>query len=326
MSYERQRPGLFGGFSFFPPVIKFMLISNVVIFFLQRFLLPMLKIGVTHLDYYFLNLFALQPIFGIAPELARYVGDFYPWQIITYMFLHGDFGHLFFNMFALWMFGVEIENLWGPKKFLIYYFLCGISAAAANLFIAPLFSSVGPTIGASGAIYGVLVAFAFLFPNRHIYLYFLLPIKAKYLIIFYIAIEVIYVASNQATGIAHVAHLGGAVAGLIYLFSTKKSIFENIFKKDHDFKGTDYTKYGDRNFGSKPFEPPKREIPKSEKKYYDAQYYEIQKEDLKKQQEEEQMTLQKRIDSILDKVAQSGYASLTDEEKRILFEDSKKLR
>lgn len=323
MSYERQRPGLFGGFSFFPPVIKFMLISNVVIFFLQRFFLPMLKIGTVHLDYYFLQLFALQPIFGIAPELVRYVGDFYPWQVITYMFMHGDFGHIFFNMFALWMFGVEIENLWGSKKFLIYYFLCGISAAVANLFIAPLFSTVGPTIGASGAVYGVLVAFAFLFPNRHIYLYFLLPIKAKYLIIFYIALEVIYVASNQATGIAHIAHLGGAVAGLIYLFATKKSGLKNIFD---NFKGTDYTRYGDRNYGSRPFEPPKREEPKEEKKYYDAQYYEIQKEDLKKQQEEEQTTLQKRIDSILDKVAKSGYTSLTDEEKRILFEDSKKLR
>ncbi|MBN1634416.1 MAG: rhomboid family intramembrane serine protease [Ignavibacteria bacterium] len=314
---------MFGGFSFFPPVIKFMLISNVVIFFLQRFFLPMLKIGVTQLDYYFLNLFALQPIFGIAPEFIRYVGDFYPWQIITYMFLHGDFGHLFFNMFALWMFGVEIENLWGSKKFLIYYFLCGISAAVANLFIAPLFSTVGPTIGASGAVYGVLVAFAFLFPNRHIYLYFLLPIKAKYLIIFYMALEVIYVASNQATGIAHIAHLGGAVAGLIYLFSSRKSGLKSVFDK---FKETDYTRYADKTYGSKPFEPPKREEPKTEKKYYDAQYYEIQKEDLKREQEEEQMLLQKRIDSILDKVAQSGYASLTEEEKRILFEDSKKLR
>ena len=145
---------------------------------------------------------------------------FRPYQFVTHMFMHANFMHLFFNMFALWMFGVELENLWGSKKFLFYYFLCGIGAGLANLLIAPFFTSVGPTVGASGSIYGVLVAFGFLFPNREIYIYFLLPVKAKYLVVLYMALEIFSVASQQESGIAHVAHLGGALVGIVYLLIT----------------------------------------------------------------------------------------------------------
>lgn len=282
----------------------------------------MLKIGKMPVSILFLKYFALQPIFGEVNISSTIVGHFFPWQVITYMFIHGNFGHIFFNMFALWMFGVEIENLWGSKKFLIYYFLCGIGAAIANLFIAPFFTDVGPTIGASGAVYGVLVAFAFLFPNREIYLYFLFPIKAKYFVIFYIILEAVYVATSVESGVAHVAHLGGAVVGFIYLLFDSRNQFKRFFQSSKNTE--DFTNFfSDREFG-RPFEPPRRKGPEKEVK--NAEYKEITKEDLKKQQEEEQKKIQKRIDKILDKLAEKGYDALTDEEKRILFEDSKKLR
>ncbi len=323
MNTKYKKPGFLGGFSLFPPVIKFMLISNLTVFLLQIFLLNMLRIGKYPLSLLFLKYFALQPIFG---DVSFYnnpiLGQFYPWQIVTYMFIHGNFGHIFFNMFALWMFGVEIENLWGSKKFLIYYFICGIGAALSNLFITPFFSDVGPTIGASGAVFGILIAFAFLFPNREIYLYFLFPIKAKYFVVFYIILEVVYIVTSVESGVAHVAHVGGAVIGFIYLLFDSNVRFKNFFKKQNNiFDYTDF--FSDREFG-KPFEPPRKK--ESEKEIRNAEYKELSKEDIKKQQEEEQKKIQKRIDKILDKLAEKGYDALTDEEKRMLFEDSKKLR
>ena len=127
------------------------------------------------------------------------------------------------NMFALWMFGMELENIWGSQKFMAYYLMCGVGAGLANLLIAPLFAAINvPTIGASGAVYGVLVAFGMLFPDRPIYLYFLFPIKAKYFVAIYMVIEVLSVGSN--TGVAHFAHLGGGLIGFIYLMLTKNNI------------------------------------------------------------------------------------------------------
>lgn len=322
MNTRYRRPGFFGGFSLFPPVIKFMIISNLVIFLLQILFLNMLRVGKIPVSLLLFKYFSLQPIFGEVSYYSPILGSFFPWQIITYMFIHGNFGHIFFNMFALWMFGVEIENLWGSKKFLIYYFLCGIGAALANLFIAPFFSEVGPTVGASGAVYGVLIAFAFLFPNREIYLYFLFPIKAKYFVIFYIILEVVYVATSVESGIAHIAHLGGAVVGFIYLLYDSKRQIKNIFRSSKNIH--DYTDFFSNNNYGQPFEPPREKEPEREVK--NVEYKEMTKQELKKQQEEEQKKIQKRIDKILDKLAEKGYDALTDEEKRILFEDSKKLR
>jgi len=157
----------FGGFSVFPPVIKNLLIINVVVFFIQM-LASNLMVGGRPLGLILNIWFALNPI-----------GDGYNfqiWQLITYQFMHADFTHILFNMFALWMFGMEIENILGSKKFLYYYLICGIAAGFAQLFIAPLFSAPAITIGASGAVFGVMIAFAMLFPDRHIFLYFLIPI------------------------------------------------------------------------------------------------------------------------------------------------------
>ncbi|HDZ58813.1 MAG TPA: rhomboid family intramembrane serine protease, partial [Ignavibacteriales bacterium] len=169
------RPRGFGGFRFFPPVIKNLLIITGAVFFLQL-ILRNTVIGSINGERAFLEWFALYPI-GY---------NFQIWQLVTYLFLHGSFTHILFNMFALWMFGMEIENSWGSKKFLYYYFICGITAGLFQLFISPMLGAVpAPTIGASGAVYGVLIAFGMLFPDRPIYLYFLFPIKAKYLIGFF---------------------------------------------------------------------------------------------------------------------------------------------
>ncbi len=305
-----------GGFSIFPPVIKYLLISNVLIFLLQHFFLNSLRFGDTNLGIGFFRLFALQPVFQDAEVRSVISGPFLPWQLITYMFIHGDFTHLFFNMFALWMFGMELENLWGAKRFLIYYTICGLGAAVANLLIAPIFSTVGPTVGASGSVYGILIAFGYLFPNRHIYIYFLIPIKAKYLVILYMALEIFAVASQSETGIAHVAHLGGAVVGIIYLLITSRkrlSLFDNTKSSTSNSYYTNSTQY-------KPsYTEPKQKV-------YDADFKDIGTKDYKSEIDLKQKEIQDRIDAVLDKLSKSGYQSLTDEEKRILFEESKKLR
>lgn len=311
------RPGGFGGFSFFPPVIKFLLISNVAVFLLTEIIFPGLRVGSDSLADIVLKYFALNPFDAINVRMTSGAVErfaFYPWQIITYMFLHGGFAHIFFNMFALWMFGMELENLWGSKKFLIYYTICGVGAAAANLFISPLFSTPGPTIGASGAIYGVLVAFGFIFPNRNIYIYFLIPVKAKYLVILYMALEVIYLASSSQSGIAHAAHLGGAVVGFIYLLITQRGSF-NLFDKISRWKNQQQSYTPPMQY----YQPPDRN------NEVNTSYEEVKKDD-KKRREEEQQRIQARIDEILDKLGKGGYNSLTDEEKRVLFEESKKLR
>ncbi|MBI5402206.1 MAG: rhomboid family intramembrane serine protease [Ignavibacteriae bacterium] len=315
MNNQYRRPGLFGGFSIFPPVIKFLLIINAGVFLLEHFFLSGLRYGDTNLGVAFFRLFSLQPIFGTALKSAL-SGPFMPWQIFTYMFMHGDFTHLFFNMFALWMFGLELENLWGSKKFLIYYTICGLGAALANLFIAPFFSTVGPTVGASGSVYGILLAFGYLFPNRQIYIYFLIPLKAKYLVILYMALEVFAVASQSETGIAHVAHLGGAVVGLIYLLITGRNRMTFFNSNKLSYTNSSYSQksqYGQPD-------------PQPQQKIYDAEFKDLKASDYKNEIDLKQQAIQDKIDNILDKLSKSGYQSLTDEEKRVLFEESKKLR
>ncbi|HYF32415.1 MAG TPA: rhomboid family intramembrane serine protease [Chitinophagaceae bacterium] len=175
---------------------------------------------------------------------------FRPHQIITHMFMHAGFGHLFFNMFVLWMFGSTLENLWGPKRFLIFYVVCGIGAAllhlgvmyiqntqfveqiqALNPFldqqeIGELYAILNiPTVGASGAIYGCLAGFGYLFPNSLIYLYFLVPIRAKYLIGGLILIQLWMGTAGGAGrgGVAHWAHLGGALVGFLLVYYWNKT-------------------------------------------------------------------------------------------------------
>jgi len=150
---------------------------------------------------------------GLVPAFA--IGKLWLWQFVTYMFLHGGFFHLFFNMLVLWMFGGEIENYWGSSEFLKYYFITGIGAGITSCVFT--FPSTVPTIGASGAIFGLLLAYGMAYPDRYIYLYFLVPIKAKYLVLILGGIELLAIATPGTDGIARFAHLGGLLFGYVYL-------------------------------------------------------------------------------------------------------------
>jgi membrane associated rhomboid family serine protease len=157
-------------------------------------------------------------VLGLNPE--AFLPRLMVWQPVTYMFLHAGLTHILFNMLALWMFGVELERLWGRTFFLKYYFVTGIGAAATTLLLALIPNDFGyamraaTTIGASGAIYGLLLAYALYFPDRPIYIWALFPVPAKYFVLIMGAIALM--ASNQG-GVAHMAHLGGLVFGYLYL-------------------------------------------------------------------------------------------------------------
>jgi membrane associated rhomboid family serine protease len=300
MAYNRNqsnnyyRPSFFGGFSFFPPVIKALLLSNIGVF------LGILFLGNFRLGDYSLSL-VLNGWFALFP-LGQ---GFQVWQLFTYLFMHAGFSHLFFNMLALWMFGMELENTWGSRKFLTYYLVCGVGAGLANLLIAPLFTSVGPTIGASGAIYGVLLAFGLMFPDRLIFIYFFIPLKAKYFVVLYMVIEFVSVGSTD--GIAHFAHLGGAVVGFIYLLADGFRFSRPISagRPRNVFSGWSGPRRSNENYENV-----------TEAQVYDIKDY---------HQKEEAQVTQQHIDDILDKISKAGYQSLSDEEKKMLFEASKKL-
>lgn len=143
------------------------------------------------------------------------IHGFYLWQPVTYMFLHEGFFHILFNMFALWMFGTELERNWGTRRFFNYYFLCGIGSALVVILVNP--SSLAGTLGASGAIYGLLLAYGMLFPDRMIFLYMIIPIRAKYFVIIMGAIEFLSAIATPGSLVSHTAHLGGMIFGLLYL-------------------------------------------------------------------------------------------------------------
>jgi membrane associated rhomboid family serine protease len=294
------RPSMFGGFSFFPPVIKMLLIVNTAVFALLWFFGNFTLDGIM-----------LSNVFNEYLGLMPVGHGFYPWQLLTYQFMHANIMHLLFNMvFGLWMFGMEVENMWGSKKFLTFYLACGIVAGIAQLILAPLLQSSSivdiygrgiPTVGASGAVYGVLIAFGMLFPDRYIFIYFLLPIKAKYFVMVLIAIGVLSVGQS---GVANLAHLGGALAGYVYIVYDRRRF--GIRQSVRNATGW---------FSPKPKQ--------SQSEYQDV--VEAKVFDIREGKKDDRSDLQKRIDDILDKISQSGYQSLTEEEKKILFEASKKL-
>ncbi len=203
-------------FSVFPPVIKNLLILNGLLYLAK---LVAMGTGGGYLAVV-LNAMALYP--PGAPDFGytifgqqTVIPGFWPWQLVTYSFLHGDLGHLFFNMFALWMFGVQIENVWGSHRFGVYYFACVIGAGLIQLLV--MWGVPIPTLGASGGVFGILLAFGMLFPNQPIYLYFLLPIKAKWLVIGYGVLELWAAVTGTQAGVANFAHLGGMLFGLLLI-------------------------------------------------------------------------------------------------------------
>jgi membrane associated rhomboid family serine protease len=294
------RPAFFGGFSMFPPVIKALIISNAVVLLLLRYLLQPLTIGG---HYVFQDLANLLALHGLGSPY------FWPWQFVTYMFMHADFLHFLFNMLALWMFGMEMENSWGSRKFLIFYMLCGIGAGVVDFLAAPLIGHMGGTVGASGAVFGVMIAFAMLFPDRPIYLYFLFPIRAKYLIGIWIGLEVLNGVLGTDNGVAHFAHLGGAAVGFLYMAIDLGLI--PLREWTISFKGEE----------SLPFSGASR-ARKVGEEVRDAKFYDISTGRPVDRKDE---VGQDVIDAILDKISTGGYQSLSEEEKRILNEASRRM-
>ena len=220
-------------FQILPVIVKNLLIINGLVFLAQ------ITIGGSTGYINMEDIFALHTIQSPL---------FKPWQLVTHMFMHGGVGHIFGNMLALWMFGSILENAWGPKRFLTFYMICGLGAAAAHLTVLyfelqpvaeyfnhlsfneqqilmhnPGFKLNEATIGASGAVFGCLVAFGYLFPNTRIYVYFLVPLKAKWFVLLYAGMELFMAFQNSAgDDVAHVAHLGGALVGFIIVYFWNK--------------------------------------------------------------------------------------------------------
>ncbi|MEW6443970.1 MAG: rhomboid family intramembrane serine protease [bacterium] len=181
------------------PAVKLLLILTAAAFFLQ---VISQRFGIY-----------LETIFGLVPYRVTHRG--FVWQPVSYLFLHGGLFHLGFNLLVLWMFGGELERVWGQRYFLKYYFLCGVGAGLCVVALSP--SGQIPTIGASGALYGVLLAYGLLFPTRQIFLWFLVPIQAKYFVLVMGAIAFYSSLTVPGSGVSHLAHLGGLAVGYIYL-------------------------------------------------------------------------------------------------------------
>ena len=274
----RQNVGLrFGGP--LTEIIKKLLIINAAVFLLQNIF----------------NLFfpgASERIFGLSHGGLFY--EFKIWQPFTYMFLHGNLLHLFFNLLALWMFGGELEQRWGKKAFLQYYIFTGVSAGifiALMNFIAYTKYGISPvTIGASGAIYGILLAYGMIWPNREVLLYFLFPVKVKYLVIAFGIMEFIGTissASGSGGNISHIGHIGGLISGFFYI----------IYKRKKSLKTNGNT---------------------SSKSGKIARF--LLQERIKKKQQEinERIRAKDIIDSLLEKIAKEGMSSLSHKEKNDL--------
>lgn len=195
------------GFRMLPTVVKNLLIINIIIFLATMVL----------------EKYGYNNITSMCALNAIPTGQFRLWQLVTYMFMHANWSHILFNMFALWMFGYVLENYWGSRRFLFYYLFCGIGAGLCNLLVPGWYL----TVGASGAVYGILLAFGMMFPNERIYLYFLMPIKAKWFVIGYAAIE-LFEGFFHADGVAHFAHLGGMLFGLLLILYWRKHPFSRF--------------------------------------------------------------------------------------------------
>lgn len=195
-----------------PPVVKNLIIVNILIY-IATTLLPSVNS--------FLAQYCQLYWFTAVNKLGQPL--FHSWQYITYMFLHGGFSHLFFNMFALWMFGRTLEMRLGPQRFLTYYVVCGVGAALIQMLVAWLTHDLGIVlIGASGAVMGLLLAFGVMYPNSQIFVFPLpFPIKAKWFVMGYAVLELIYGATGYDLGVAHFAHVGGMLWGWMLLIYWK---------------------------------------------------------------------------------------------------------
>jgi len=187
------------GYPRWSPAVRILIITCIVVFALQTF--EEISGGRT-----------LTRTFGLVPALVTQ--SFFLWQLVTYIFLHGGAFHILFNMLGLWMFGSDLERLWGFRKFTTFFFVCGIGAGIVTVLVSP--SSPVATIGASGALYGILLAFGMLFPNR-IIIFIIFPLRAKYFVLIMGGLAFYSSLAANGNGIANIAHLGGMLFGLLYL-------------------------------------------------------------------------------------------------------------
>jgi membrane associated rhomboid family serine protease len=218
---------------------------------------------------------------GLVPNLV--LSRLMLWQLVSYLFVHAGLWHLVLNMLMLWMFGTVLEDTWGSKRFLVYYFFCGIGAGICSIVFA--YNSAYPVVGASGAIFGLLVAFAVMFPESVILLFFIFPMKMRYAAMVLAGINLLAAISNPGSEIAYIAHLGGGVFGYFYL------------------------KNGAIRF------------PLS--KFSIARWQESIKQKKQVKQKQEIMDIDRRVDEILDKISSQGISSLTKKEKEVLEQKSK---
>ena len=186
-----------------PPVTTALIVANVAVYLLQS-LVPQIIVP-----------FALWPLAAAGSGIGA---SFAPWQLVTYAFLHGSLVHLAFNMFALYMFGGAIEQVFGPRRYTIFYFVSVISAAITQLIVAMVMHGVYPTIGASGGVFGLLLAYAMYFPRNRVMLLFPpIPMSARMFVVVYAVIELLLGLTNTQSGVAHFAHLGGMIGGYLLL-------------------------------------------------------------------------------------------------------------
>lgn len=274
-------------FRHIPAVTRALLLINIVVF-LVTFTMGELGNALTYQ-------------FGLWAPASPY---FHFYQLFTYMFLHGGWAHLFSNMFALWMFGCVIERAWGAQRYLVYYLVCGLGAGLCQMLVQTLAGSAGLTVGASGAIYGILLAFGMTFPEDRIFIFPLpVPIKAKWFVMGYVAIELFLAISSSGDGVAHTAHLGGMLFGWLLIRHWRKR-YQAHFRRPDMFS---QMKTGWEKMRQKVNpEPDPRPGTKADDMAYNAR---------KKANQEE-------VDRILDKIRKSGYDSLTKEEKSRLFDAS----
>ena len=267
-SYSTQGPPTFGS-RLLSPFIKWMLIANVGVFIIQN--LPVIIRGFADIT----------PWLGLTPALFWDGFPKFIYQIFTYMFLHAGLWHIFFNMLALWMFGTEIEHTWGTRSFARFYFICGLAGALGTLLVFP--HQPIPTIGASGAVWGILVAYWLMYPDRNLYLYFLLPVKVRWAIPGLLILSIFTSGDN----VAHMAHIGGALCGFLYLKVDWR--WNRLGQRVKDLRR-------------------RRLEAKLEKRRAEAS------------------DIMRRVDAILDKISAVGIENLSREERKFLDEASSHLK
>ena len=307
-----------------PPITKNLLIINVL-----AYLAAVVMKG-SGIDF--------NEIFGLHFFMAD---NFHLYQLVTYMFMHGGVTHLFFNMFALWMFGCVIEQTWGSRRFLWYILACGVGAglfqeaaqfvqyaveglAAYNMvnvggMIIPTseYLNMWVTVGFSGAVYGILLGFGMTYPEERIFIFPLpVPIKGKWFVMLYAAIELFSALSTSSDGVAHIAHLGGMAVGYIIIRHWRQQYERR--QRASSFNGWEtwdgYEIRTRESLKDKISAWWKRNMQGGERHYNQESHYDKAEKNRKEHEEQEEM------DRILEKIKRSGYDSLTDEERRKLFD------